>query len=171
MNTPKLPRNTLFHTAYKVGETWRCIVKDGAGFRVKEATPDGWQFRPVGQFDIEDLIVIRKATAKLRKRVEDLEHRKRQAYDERNRCVVAMAVMARKLGLDVVRAETTIPGWQKGEEGCVYINFKGFQASWHYKAAISNLFQQFKLAQEDPYDGHTTEQKYANLANLSDDHL
>ena len=79
-----------------------------------------------------------------------------------------MAKMALALGWRVVRTKTAIEGWSEDWHGCVYIEFPTFQASWHFHDFQAYLFDNLP---EEPnlWDGHTTEEKYANLRGLEVD--
>lgn len=79
------------------------------------------------------------------------------AYLERNKLVALLASLFPS-GI----AKTAIEGWSEDWHGCVYIDFPGFQASWHYHDSQAYLFEHLP-PYEGSWDGHTTEEKYENL--------
>jgi hypothetical protein len=86
---------------------------------------------------------------------------KNQAYQERNRLVALLATI-----YPSGTKRTAIPGWDEEWHGCVYIDFPWGQASWHYHDSHAHLFAHLpRYAGE--WDGHTTEQKYAAIANAA----
>lgn len=134
------------------------------GALIATARKGGWKKgatgpRPVNDeatLDYESTLELLRADA-LR-----LKEQKDAAYLERNICVAALARMAIELGYKAVRTKTAIEGWSDDWHSCVYIQFPGFQASWHYHDSQAYLFDWLK---EEPatWDGHTTEEKYKNL--------
>ncbi len=84
-----------------------------------------------------------------------------QAYNERNRLVALLASI-----FPAGTKRTEIEGWDPEWHGCVYIDLPNGQASWHYHDREAHLF-----AHLPPYagewDGHTTEQKYERIAELT----
>ena len=91
----------------------------------------------------------------------EMEARKDAAYLERNQVVAALASVF-PAGI----ARTDIPGWSEDWHGCVYIDLPTGQASWHYHDSHAWLFAHLSPYTK-PWDGHTTEEKYARLAALS----
>lgn len=84
------------------------------------------------------------------------------AYAERNQ-LVALLASAFPAGIK----RTAIEGWDAEWHNCVYIDLPGGrQASWHYHDREAALF-----AHLPPYagewDGHTTDEKYARIAELT----
>jgi hypothetical protein len=90
----------------------------------------------------------------------DMAARKDAAYYERNQVVAALA----KCFPSGV-ARTAIEGWSEDWHGCVYIDLPTGQASWHFHDSQAHLFAGLP-AYTKPWDGHTTEEKYARLAAL-----
>lgn len=98
-------------------------------------------------------------------RVREAVEQKDAAYLERNQVVAALAA-AYPSGI----AKTAIEGWDEAWHGCVYIDLPTGQASWHYHESQAHLFAHLPPYTK-PWDGHTTEEKYARLAALSAPHL
>lgn len=90
----------------------------------------------------------------------EMEARKDAAYLERNQVVAALA-KAFPSGV----ARTAIEGWSEDWHGCVYIDLPTGQASWHFHDSQAYLFEGLP-AYTKPWDGHSTEEKYARLAAL-----
>jgi len=90
----------------------------------------------------------------------DLLAAKDGAYSERNQLV---AFLTRLFPSGTRR--TSIEGWDAEWNGCVYIDTPKGQLSWHYHDSQAHLFK-WLPAYEKPWDGHTTEEKYARLAEL-----
>jgi len=80
-----------------------------------------------------------------------------QAYNERNRLVAFLTTMYPS-GIAV----TPIEGWDPEWYNCVYVEFPWGQASWHIHDSELHLFSHLKKY-EKPWDGHTTEEKYAKI--------
>lgn len=78
-------------------------------------------------------------------------------YSERNRVV---AVLARLFPAGLTK--TAIAGWDPEWHGCVYIDLPTGQASWHFHDRDAHLFAGLPVYTK-PWDGHTTEEKYARL--------
>lgn len=95
------------------------------------------------------------------KAIKEMEARKDAAYLERNQVVAALA----KCFPSGV-ARTAIEGWSEDWHGCVYIDLPTGQASWHFHDSHAHLFAGLP-AYAGSWDGHTTEEKYARLARLS----
>lgn len=91
-----------------------------------------------------------------------LEHRKNEAYLERNRVI---ALLARLYPAGIKR--TDIDGWHPAWHNCVYIDLPNGQVSWHYHDAHAFLFDRLPPYRKS-WDGHTTEEKYQLLAELAD---
>ena len=94
-------------------------------------------------------------------RLRDIEQRKDAAYEERNRVVAALAAVYPS-GI----ARTAIEGWSDYWHGCVYIDLPTGQASWHYHDSQAHLFAHLP-AYTQHWDGHTTDEKYDRLFQLS----
>lgn len=97
---------------------------------------------------------------------------KNAVYHERNQLV---ALLARVYPSGV--RKTVIEGWDPEWENCVYIDTPAGQMAWHFNDAEMPLFAGLP-PYDKPWDGHTTEEKYARLAFLRsmtqpvvDDHL
>lgn len=88
------------------------------------------------------------------------------AYSERNACVAAMAKMAIANGWKAGLRKTTIEGWDDCWQNCCWIEFPTGQASWHYHNDDAYLFDGLPEYTE-PWDGHTTPEKYARLLAMN----
>lgn len=93
-------------------------------------------------------------------KIAKLEADKHGAYEERNRLVALLASFYPS-GI----ARTDIPGWLPDWHGCVYIDLPNGQASWHFHDSHAHLFAHLPPYQGE-WDGHTTEEKYRNIAEL-----
>ena len=80
------------------------------------------------------------------------------AYRERNQLVALLSTL-----FPSGKAKTAIEGWDEAWHGCVYIDFPRGQASWHYHTDDEWMFERLP-AYTKPWDGHTTEAKYAAFA-------
>jgi hypothetical protein len=83
------------------------------------------------------------------------------AYNERNRLVALLATL-----FPSGKAKTVIEGWDEAWLGCVYIDFPWGQASWHYHTDDEWMFARLP-EYTNPWDGHTTEKKYAAIAKAT----
>jgi hypothetical protein len=82
------------------------------------------------------------------------------AYLERNRVVAALAQC-----FPSGTRRTAIEGWSDDWHGCVFIDLPTGQASWHYHDSHAYLFADLPPYTK-PWDGHTTEEKYARMLTL-----
>ncbi len=80
------------------------------------------------------------------------------AYRERNQLVALLSTL-----FPSGKAKTAIEGWDEAWHGCVYIDFPWGQASWHYHTDDEWMFAHLPPYTK-PWDGHTTEAKYAAIA-------
>lgn len=81
------------------------------------------------------------------------------AYKERNQLVALLSTV-----FPSGKAKTAIDGWDEAWHGCVYIDFPWGQASWHYHTDDGWMFENLPPYTKQ-WDGHTTEAKYAAIAN------
>jgi len=81
------------------------------------------------------------------------------AYKERNQLVALLSTV-----FPSGKAKTAIDGWDEAWHGCVYIDFPWGQASWHYHTDDGWMFEHLPPYKKQ-WDGHTTEAKYAAIAN------
>lgn len=105
-----------------------------------------------------ELIAVAKAVTAER---DSQKAQKDAAYLERNKLVALLASLFPS-GI----AKTAIEGWSEDWHGCVYIDFPGFQASWHYHDSQAYLFEHLP-PYEGSWDGHTTEEKYEKIVELA----
>lgn len=90
-----------------------------------------------------------------------LREERDRAYTERNRLVAFLA----RLYPSGLR-KTAIEGWDPEWDNCVYIDTPEGQMSWHFHGSDGHLFAGLP-AYEKPWDGHSTEEKYARLKRLT----
>lgn len=83
------------------------------------------------------------------------------AYSERNKLVRLLASIYPS-GIK----QTAIDGWDEAWHWCVYINMPNGQASWHFHIDDLPMFADLP-AYAGEWDGHSTEQKYANILALA----
>jgi hypothetical protein len=100
----------------------------------------------------------------LRDRVRKLLDAKDQAYTERNRLVAFLARVAYNRGHVVSVTKTEIEGWDPAWHNCVYVELPHGQVSWHFHEDDAHLFKGLPV-RHHPWDGHTTEEKYARIAD------
>lgn len=97
-------------------------------------------------------------------------------YDERNRCVAAMAAMAQRLGWPAWLGHhepANDPSWDAEWRNVVYIFLptEG-QVSWHIHDRDLPLFAHLHRVRgvDGTWDGHTTEEKYKRLERFANPH-
>lgn len=83
------------------------------------------------------------------------------AYSERNKLVRLLASLYPS-GIK----QTAIDGWDEAWHWCVYIDMPNGQASWHFHIDDLPMFADLP-AYAGEWDGHSTEQKYANILALA----
>ena len=83
------------------------------------------------------------------------------AYSERNKLVRLLASLYPS-GIK----QTAIDGWDEAWHWCVYIDMPNGQASWHFHISDLPMFADLP-AYAGEWDGHSTEQKYANILALA----
>jgi hypothetical protein len=95
--------------------------------------------------------------------INDLTTERDGAYRERARLIALLAAMTPKAVITPAE-DTDEPGWQ-----IIYLLIGGRQASWHIAPRDADLFEHVKHVNSmDPltiWDGHTTEEKYARIAD------
>lgn len=100
------------------------------------------------------------------KRAKAIEIALDPVYNERNRCVAAIAAMAIahgwNAGLGLHEGETCDDEWRT----VVFVDLPTGQVSWHIHTRELPLFRKLP-PYKGVWDGHTTEQKYARLAALT----
>jgi hypothetical protein len=74
-----------------------------------------------------------------------------------------VAFLARLYSSGVKRS--VIEGWEPEWLGCVYIDLPTGQASWHYHDSEAGLFVDLPEYDKE-WDGHTTDEKYARVAQM-----
>ncbi len=97
--------------------------------------------------------------------VEELNAAKNQAYSERNKCVVAMASMAQRLGhtVGIAYHDPNDEAWDPEWRTILVIELPTGQVTWHLHDSEKELLSQFQELPDHEWDGHTTEEKYKRL--------
>lgn len=91
----------------------------------------------------------------------DLVAAKDNAYAERDRCLVLMALMAQRLGLKVgmgIDPKADSPEWAS----VLFIDLPAGQVSWHIHESETSWFY-FVGAYDGEWDQHTTDEKYRRV--------
>lgn len=91
-----------------------------------------------------------------------LRAQKDNAYDERNKCVVAMARMAHALGCDVGVGRHVGDDWEDDWRSILFIDLPTGQVSWHFHDSELELLADLPRYVA-PWDGHSTSEKYHRL--------
>ncbi len=98
-----------------------------------------------------------------------MEKAKDGAYSERNKCVAALARLADRLGLEVGvgRHPAEDTAWENDWRTILFIELPSGagQASWHFHDSERHLLEGL-TGYSKPWDGHSTEEKYARLEVL-----
>ena len=109
---------------------------------------------------------VRRASAErdaLRERVAKLSVQKDCAYLERDRLVAALSkVWPSRLARHPDEDES----WDDDWRWIVFIDLPTGQASWHIHDDELPMFAHLDRVDGNPWDGHTTDEKYARLAAL-----
>ncbi len=139
------------------------IATDGKGNPINKA--EAAPYRGVFKQADED-VVLREKTA----RIDELVQQKDMAYSERDRCVAAIAALAVRLNWSVWlgRHEASDKSWDHDWRTIVFMNLPSGQVSWHIHDSELPWFDFVPMIPERPWDGHTTQQKYARLAKLGE---
>ena len=108
---------------------------------------------------------LREKLAASEAKLAEVTATKNGAYDERNRCVAALAWLAQKLGYRVgISAHEGPEDFGDWKHVCK-IQLPVGQCSWHFTDAQAEYF--VGLPHDGaPWDGHTTPEKYERLAKL-----
>lgn len=119
--------------------------------------------------DDEDPIpVLKEEIRRTDKELAEVRHYKDAAYQERNRCVAAIAqlalVMGWRAGLALhPESDTT---WAADWRTIVWIELPTGQVTWHVNDSEAGLFSFLKHG-PFAWDGHSTSEKYDRLEGLS----
>ena len=108
---------------------------------------------------------LREKLAASEAKLAEVTATKNGAYDERNRCVAALAWLAQKLGYRAgISAHEGPEDFGDWKHVCK-IQLPVGQCSWHFTDAQAEYF--VGLPHDGaPWDGHTTPEKYERLAKL-----
>lgn len=103
-----------------------------------------------------------------RARVAELEAQKDAAYAERNQCVAALARLALRLGWRAGTASHPAEdtAWEPDWRTLVFMDLPTGQVSWHLHDREAPLLEGLPRY-GGPWDGHSTDEKYARLAALA----
>lgn len=91
----------------------------------------------------------------------DLTMQKDAAYAERDKCLVLMALMSQRLGLNVgmgIDPKASSDEW----ESVLFIDLPAGQVSWHIHESETHWFY-FVGAYDGIWDEHTTDEKYQRV--------
>ena len=86
------------------------------------------------------------------------------AYRERNQLV---ALLAGLFPSSLERHPDEDTEWEDDWRWICFIDFPGFQATWHLQDAELPLFDHVPRHQGRQWDGHTTEEKYQRVAQCA----
>lgn len=111
---------------------------------------------------------LRAALAAEREAKESATATKDAAYHERDQVVAALAALASISGWPVWLAKHVGP-WEDDWRNIVFIGTPHGQVSWHYHDSERDLFSAHRSDDSTPWDGHSTDEKYARLSRLNDD--
>lgn len=103
----------------------------------------------------------------------DMKAQRDQAYNERNRCVAAIARMAVDAGCAAwIGQHTSDPResadnpWDPEWMNIVFVLLPTGQCGWHIHDSDLPLYS-FLHRADVPWDGHSTEEKYARLDSFA----
>lgn len=94
-----------------------------------------------------------------------LIRQKDAAYNERDKCLVLLALMAQRIGLKVgMGLHVDKPGeeWDADWRNILFIDLPAGQVSWHIHESEARWFY-FVGTYDGVWDGHTTEEKYQRV--------
>jgi hypothetical protein len=102
--------------------------------------------------------------AGLLEELEKLRSQKDAAYSERNKVVALLARMAPWMGWEsgLARHPEEDVSWERDWMTIVFVNLPAGQASWHFHDSEQHLLGGLPRYVE-PWDGHTTEEKYRRV--------
>ncbi len=101
--------------------------------------------------------------------VEVLKAEKNSAYSERNKCVVGLMLMAKALGFKtgVAQHDPFDTEWEDDWRNIAVIELPTGQITWHFHDSEVHLLKSFNKLSNYKWDGHTTEEKYRRLLELT----
>lgn len=108
------------------------------------------------------LISVESQLSALQVEFAQLTATKDGAYHERNQVVAFLS----KLFPASLERHTGNQDWDPDWLWVVMIDLPGFQVSWHIKSDELDLFSHLPREAGRVWDGHTTEQKYARMAEM-----
>jgi chromosome segregation ATPase len=116
-----------------------------------------------GRDPVEAVRSVAQAGSEAQETAGRLQEQSDRAYAERNQLVALLARL-----YPSGRRKTAIEGWDPEWHGCVFIDTPEGQLSWHYHDREAPLFESLPewSVSEHPWDGHTTEEKYARVRLL-----
>jgi hypothetical protein len=95
----------------------------------------------------------------------DLVAAKDNAYAERDKCLVLIALMAQRLGLTTgigLHVDKPDEDWDTEWRNILFIDLPTGQVSWHIHDSETHWFY-FVGAYSGEWDGHTTDEKYQRV--------
>lgn len=100
---------------------------------------------------------------------ETLQSQKDNAYSERNKCVVGLALLARDLGYKVglARHPESDTEWEDDWRNIVVIELPTGQLTWHFHDSEMHMLYSFTRLEGHAWDGHTTDEKYRRLLDYT----
>ena len=107
----------------------------------------------------------------LKKMIYNLTNTKNQAYNERNKCVAALAHLLSCNGFSEYKVYVTLhpesdKDWESTWRTILVIQRRDYQMTWHFHDSESHLLDGLPVQDTYEWDGHTTEEKYQRLAEL-----
>lgn len=115
--------------------------------------------------------VLLHRASKTRARLYDLELAKNNAYEERNRCLVLLAALARLIpGWKVGRAEhdPADEEWEDDWRCILVVDSPAGQMTWHFHDDERPLLEDLPLLEDHVWDGHSTDEKYRRVSRSAD---
>lgn len=98
--------------------------------------------------------------------VHDIERNKNNAYAERNKCLVLIALMAQRLGINVGIGRHIGEEWEDDWRNILFIDLPSGQVSWHIHDSETYMFY-FVGPYSGVWDGHDAEEKYRRVVEPS----
>lgn len=112
--------------------------------------------------DTGSLVNYFLASQQIERDWEALKAQKDDAYAERDKCLVLMALMAQRLGLKVGIGQHVGEDWDDDWRNILFIDLPTGQVSWHIHDS-ETLWFYFVGAYDGEWDGHTTDEKYRRV--------
>ncbi len=117
---------------------------------------DGEHNRDLARPALDDVL-------RLARKHRETERQKNGAYAERNKLVAALSKL---FPSSLERHPESDTAWEDDWRWIVFVDLPTGQASWHIHDSELAMFDHLPRNEGRVWDGHTTEQKYARLADL-----